>query len=177
MGGAFRFFRCCKSTMPELYLLRHAKSAWDEPGLADRDRPLGPRGRRDAPRVARELARLGLRPEVVWLSPSLRTRQTAEVVLPALGDGFEIRSEDWMYLPTGEALAAALGRCPASLERLMIVGHMPSLGELAQLLDPTLPDHLPTGACLGLRLERWGARTAEVGRVELLFFVLPRLLG
>ncbi len=163
--------------MPELYLLRHAKSAWDDPTLADRDRPLGPRGRRDAPRVARELARLGVGPQLVWLSPSLRTRQTADVVLPALGGEFQVRSEEWMYLPTGGELAAALGSCSSTVERLLIVGHMPSLGELAQLLDPSLPDHLPTGACLSLQFARWGARAAEVGRVELLFFVQPRQLG
>jgi phosphohistidine phosphatase len=58
-----------------LYLLRHAKSSWADPTLPDQERPLAPRGRRDAKLVAKLLARRGTQPEL---------RETLELVRPAL---------------------------------------------------------------------------------------------
>ena len=70
--------------MTRLYLLRHAKSSWDEPGLADRDRPLAPRGRRGAERIAEHLRAENVRLDLVLCSPALRARRTLEIVR----DGF-----------------------------------------------------------------------------------------
>jgi phosphohistidine phosphatase len=75
-----------------LWLLRHAKSSWDQPSLADPDRPLAPRGRRAADVLAAHLAAAEVRPTVVLCSSSLRTRQTLAAILPALGDALQI----WM---------------------------------------------------------------------------------
>jgi phosphohistidine phosphatase len=71
--------------MHTVYLLRHAKSSWSDPTLADQDRPLARRGRRDAKRVAEHLVRLGIEPELVLCSASERTRETLELVRPAFG--------------------------------------------------------------------------------------------
>jgi phosphohistidine phosphatase len=84
-----------------LWLLRHAKSSWDDPGLPDPDRPLAPRGRRAAELLAAHLC-----------SSSLRTRQTLAAILPALGDALQIRIERELY----GAGAAQL------LERLQLAG-------------------------------------------------------
>ena len=59
--------------MRELLLLRHAKSSWDDRSLADRDRPLAPRGERAAPAMARWMAGEGLLPDRVLCSPAVRT--------------------------------------------------------------------------------------------------------
>jgi phosphohistidine phosphatase len=95
-----------------LWLLRHAKSSWDDPGLPDPDRPLAPRGRRAAELLAAHLAASDLRPGVVLCSSSLRTRQTLAAILPALGDALQIRIERELY----GAGAAQL------LERLQLAG-------------------------------------------------------
>jgi phosphohistidine phosphatase SixA len=70
--------------MHTLYLLRHAKSSWADPTLLDHERPLAPRGRRDAKRIATHLAQLGIEPELVLCSTAARTRETLELVRPAL---------------------------------------------------------------------------------------------
>jgi phosphohistidine phosphatase len=80
-----------------LWLLRHAKSSWDDPGLPDPDRPLAPRGRRAAELLAAHLAASDVRPGVVLCSSSLRTRQTLAAILPALGDTLQIRIERELY--------------------------------------------------------------------------------
>jgi phosphohistidine phosphatase len=69
--------------MRTLYLLRHAKSSWDPPGLPDSERSLAPRGVRDAKRVAKHLRRLGVTAQLVLCSSAVRTRATLEPLRPA----------------------------------------------------------------------------------------------
>ena len=70
-----------------LFLLRHAKSSWDDPGLDDHDRPLAPRGRRASELIAEHLRRERIEPSLVLCSSARRTRETLERVMPALGRG------------------------------------------------------------------------------------------
>ena len=70
--------------MKLLTLLRHAKSDWGDPGLADFDRPLNERGRSDAPRMGKWMAVSGFVPDTVLCSTAVRTRETWALVAPAL---------------------------------------------------------------------------------------------
>ncbi len=67
--------------MKTLLLLRHAKSSWNDPSLADHDRPLKKRGRKAAPRMGRWLQENGLRPDCVLCSTATRARETLQLVL------------------------------------------------------------------------------------------------
>src|SRR5438094_761470 len=69
-----------ETSMDRLILLRHAKAENDAPSGDDFDRPLAPRGRREAAAMAGQLAALGIRPDLALVSPSLRTRETWEAV-------------------------------------------------------------------------------------------------
>ena len=77
-----------------LHLLRHAKSSRDDPELADRDRPLAPRGVRNAAVLAERLSRAGFAPDLVLCSPALRTRETLAAIEPAFAIVPEIRFEE-----------------------------------------------------------------------------------
>ena len=77
--------------MKRLLLLRHAKSSWDDPRLADFDRPLNERGRRAAPLVGRFMHERGVRPDLVLASPAARARHTAALVAAILNAGFMVR--------------------------------------------------------------------------------------
>src|SRR6266487_3043470 len=68
-----------------IILLRHGKSSWSDPTLADIDRPLARRGERASSRIAKYMRRKRIRPELVLCSPSLRTRQTLRAIEPSLG--------------------------------------------------------------------------------------------
>ena len=69
-----------------LYLLRHAKSSWSDPSLADMDRPLARRGRKAAMKMAKEFRRREIRPQLVLCSSSRRTQETLELIGSSLGD-------------------------------------------------------------------------------------------
>lgn len=99
--------------MKRLWLLRHAKSSWEDPGLPDPDRPLAPRGRRAAELLAAHLAASDVRPGVVLCSSSLRTRQTLAAILPALGDALatvELDGERWLDIDNGTVTALVTPR-------------------------------------------------------------------
>src|SRR5690348_2545492 len=97
--------------MHTLYLLRHAKSSWTDPTLADRDRPLASRGRRDGKRLARELRRLEVEPELVLCSSAERARETLGLVRPALGATATVQLEAGLYAASSDEL----------LERIRVV--------------------------------------------------------
>jgi phosphohistidine phosphatase len=146
-----------------LWLLRHAKSSWDDPGLPDPDRPLAPRGRRAADLLAAHLATSDVRPSVVLCSSSLRTRQTLAAILPALGDALQIRIERALYVAGAAQLLERLRRLPNRVSSAMLIAHNPGIQDLAVALaagGPALAglgEKFPTGALAGLELdvERW----------------------
>jgi phosphohistidine phosphatase len=116
--------------MTTLYLLRHAKSSWDEPGLADRERPLAPRGRRAAERMAEHLRTKGIHPDVVLCSAAVRARETLEIVLPALAEP-QVLVEDDLYAAHADDLLDRLRTLPKGTGAAMVVGHNPTLQDLA----------------------------------------------
>jgi phosphohistidine phosphatase len=146
-----------------LWLLRHAKSSWDQPGLADADRPLAPRGRRAAELLAAHLAASDVRPSVVLCSSSLRTRETLAAVLPALGDALEIRIDPALYGAGAAQLLDQLRQVSNNASSAMVIAHNPGIQDLALALaagGPALAglrEKFPTGtlAALELDVERW----------------------
>jgi phosphohistidine phosphatase len=113
--------------MATLYLLRHAKSSWDDPGLPDRERPLAPRGRRDANLLAAYLVRERIAPELILCSPAVRTRQTLELVRPPGRVAFL----DALYGASCDELLKRLRSLPETVASVMLIGHNPGLQELA----------------------------------------------
>ena len=139
--------------MNTLYLLRHAKSAWDDPSLADHERPLSPRGREAVRRLEHHVVEARLWPELVLCSSAVRARDTYQPLSRALGEP-ETSVEDGLYAASTEELLGRLHQVPEGARRVMVVGHNPGLGELALALagdgDPAalsqLQDNFPTGA-------------------------------
>jgi phosphohistidine phosphatase len=120
--------------MGTLYLLRHAKSSWDDPALADHDRPLAPRGRRNASALAEHVRREAITPALVLCSTAVRARETLAVVLPAIDVEAEIRLEDGLYGASADDVLARLRSVTA--ESVLVVGHNPTLEDLAARLAP-----------------------------------------
>ena len=158
--------------MSELCLLRHAKAAPQAEGGPDRDRPLEQRGRRAAQAVAGWVTEHRIAPELVLCSPSLRTRQTLDIVALAFARPPEILIEDELYLASARQLLARLRKVPNQATGVMMVGHNPGFYELSTMLSEVSSGPLlarlatfPTGALaryeVGVswsRLDRRGAR-------------------
>lgn len=119
--------------MKRLYLLRHAKSDWSDPGLDDFDRPLAPRGRRAGALMGDYLARVGLRPDFVLCSPARRARETLGLALAAL-DGVPVQFEQTLYVFDHPPLLDRLRRLDEGLSSVLVVGHNPALEDLARAL-------------------------------------------
>jgi phosphohistidine phosphatase len=166
--------------MKYLTILRHAKADRPDDYHRDFDRPLTKRGIKDAEQVARLIAKL--EPAVDWVisSPSVRTRETTEHVLPTLGLGQQVHWEDAVYAATAEALLGALNAAPPEASHILLVGHNPGMEELVSGLAAGTPARLSctlaTAAFAHLEIEivywnqiRWGS-----GR--LLNLVRPKLL-
>jgi phosphohistidine phosphatase len=168
--------------MKRLYLLRHAKSSWDDPTLADHDRPLAPRGRRAANVMAEHLGREGIAPELVLCSPSRRTRQTLKRLASGLGKNADVLIEPELYAASAAALLEVLHEVPDEVESLMLIGHNPAIQDLALSLAgtgseiPRLRSKFPTAALATLELSgTW--RELAPGSAELVSFVKPKELS
>ncbi len=167
--------------MRELLLLRHAKSSRDDAGLSDVDRPLSGRGRKDAPRMGALMAARGWVPDHAIVSPALRTRQTWDMLRPALGN-IATRTDDTIYEAAPEAILAAIRSAPPRARRLIVIGHNPGLEGLAAILasaqsdEPALAalrEKFPTGALARFAVEaEW--RDLDGGGARLTDFVRPQ---
>ena len=122
--------------MHQLLFLRHAKSSWDDPKLADRDRPLSKRGRRAAAAMRKAMLDLGLTPNVVLVSPSRRTLETLAALEP-WDDTPLVEPVEALYLATAPQLLAILRGVNETVRSLMLIGHNPGMHELAVLLAST----------------------------------------
>jgi phosphohistidine phosphatase len=162
-----------------LYVLRHAKSSWEDPALNDHQRPLAPRGRRAVKLLAAHLAAEAIRPELVLCSDARRTIETLEGVLP----GVEASIEPELYGATHDELVQRLRRVQDGVRSVMLVGHNPAVQMLvvrlagdhdARSLDD-IRRKFPTGALATLELAcDWGDLTA--GCARLAGYVRPKSL-
>ncbi len=158
-----------------LILLRHAKSSWDDPAVADHDRPLAPRGRRAAKRMGRYVRSEDLEVSLVLCSSARRARETLDLVAP--GGGTEIDPE--LYGAPAAALLERLRRLPDEAQTVMLVGHNPAIQDLLVSLvaEPgeLAVQKFPTGALAMLTVHGpW--RSLQPGRAELEALVTPREL-
>ncbi|HEX6233277.1 MAG TPA: histidine phosphatase family protein [Jiangellaceae bacterium] len=117
-----------------LVVLRHAKSAWPD-GVADHDRPLSERGRRDAPAVGRWLREQGIGVELALVSSARRARETFELAAAELDPAPKPLITDSVYGASTGDLLDTVRELPASVRVALLVGHNPSIGNLATILD------------------------------------------
>jgi phosphohistidine phosphatase len=165
-----------------LYLLRHAKSSWDDPGLADFDRPLARRGIEATAAIADHMRERGIAPELVLCSPAVRAKQTLEGLGDAVGSA-RVEFDRDLYDATESDLLAAIHRVSPDVASVLLVGHNPSTQRLALLLceeGKRLDDlraKYPTAALATLSIEVPEWHRLKMGDAELTDFVKPRELA
>ena len=173
------------NNMRKLFLLRHAKSSWDDPNLADMDRPLNQRGRQAARLMAAAVARSRYHPALVLISTSLRTRETWNVIEHRL-EGTSAAIEDGLYEAGKSDLLHRLRKIDDHMESVMVIGHNPGLARLAEDLVghngesealERLFAKFSTGALavIDLHIAHWGELEAGTGRLEA--FIRPKDLA
>ncbi len=164
-----------------LLLMRHAKSSWAAVGQSDFERPLAPRGERDAPRLGRWISENLDSPDCVVCSPARRAADTARLVLDAAGrEDAEIVWDERIYGGGVRDLLTIVSELP-NASTALLVGHYPGMWELTEFLSgsPVTPEPgqkpFPTAALAVLRTDlAWGRIAAS--SAELVTVVRPRLL-
>jgi phosphohistidine phosphatase len=116
--------------MQRLILMRHAKAEKTSASGQDRDRPLSDKGRADSAIVGRALAARGMRPDLAFVSPSTRTRQTWDLLHDAFGD-VQVREPDALYNGSSDTLRRYIEGAEEDAGCLMVVGHNPGVHVLA----------------------------------------------
>jgi phosphohistidine phosphatase len=169
--------------MRRLLLLRHAKTERAEPGERDRDRKLTTRGRADATVIGSYIARLGLVPDLVLVSPATRSEETWALVAATFSPAPRVVKDERIY--TGRKRLTSIIRETRDAQVLLIVGHNPSLHDVAVRLiasgEPELRERvnekLPTSGLvvIDLPFDDWSRLSPKVGRLER--FVSPRLIA
>ncbi len=170
-----------------LLLLRHAKSSWSDPTLADFERPLNPRGQKAAPRMGAYLRKQKLVPDLVLCSAARRAMETWSLAGDALAKGGEtpvpIKYLRSLYLAPPSRILAALRRTPDEVESVLMVGHNPGMENLALgMAGPgskaEAQSHMevkfPTAALAELRFEAKRWRDIAPGTGNLVRFVTPK---
>lgn len=163
--------------MATIYLLRHAKSRWDEPATTDHDRSLAPRGERDAPAMGAHAAAQGWLPDLVLCSTARRAVMTAEAFLEAAGAKPEVRHDRSIYMASAAHLLALLHQQRAA--SVMLVGHDPGIHDLALLLTGAtssrpLREKFSTAALAVIEFEGSTLAEIEPGTGLLTAFVRPK---
>jgi len=164
-----------------LYLLRHAKSSWDDPRVPDQERPLSGRGRRAAGQIALHLERNAIRPALVLCSSARRTRETLDAIRAVLGHDAEVAVEDELYGADTGQLVVRLRRCPPAAPSVMVIAHNPGLEDVAHHLAGDgderairqLRTKYPTGALATLDLGDHPWADLAPGQAYLVSLVTP----
>ena len=157
-----------------LYLLRHAKSAWDNPNLSDFDRPLSKRGKENLTGLAKIAAILNPPPELIVTSPSRRTLDTVNGFCRGMSTQFSIEEEKELYHASKEEILSRIQEVPEKIQTLLIVGHNPGLEEFISWILTgsivSIPLQITTGSFvqMNLNISLWSEIAPETATLQLM---------
>jgi len=163
--------------MKTLYIVRHAKSSWENPGLADHERPILKKGKNRTQLVCNYLVENNYNVDLLISSHAVRARQTASII----ADGLNYPEENIQISPTiyhGDIddLLNQLFELPNDVNSVMLFGHNPTFTSFANYFLPKNIDWLPTSAvvCIEFKTDKW--ENFINARKKAKFVITPRLL-
>jgi phosphohistidine phosphatase len=161
--------------MKTLYIVRHAKSSWDNLSLEDTERPLNKRGLKDAPKMAKIFASNNTPPDLVISSPARRALETAEHFSDALGyDLNKIKVKESVYEASLDELFEVIMECKSKYESILLFSHNPGLTKFINYFSPVKIDNLPTCGifCLEFKVNKWSKIDPE--NCDFIYYDYPK---
>ena len=161
--------------MKTLYIIRHAKSSWDDASLDDFNRPLNERGEKDAPRMGKRLKEREIVPDLMISSPAKRALKTCKAIAKVLEYPKEkIKEEKKLYHAGDAEIFSILKSIKEPNDVVLIFGHNPGLTEFANsLLNESIMNIPTAGVVAGkLNIDSW--QELKPGCGEMLFFDFPK---
>jgi phosphohistidine phosphatase len=163
--------------MKTLYLIRHAKSSWDDPEQGDFDRPLNNRGEKDAPNMARRLKEKRVTPDFMITSPAIRAFDTCKVFAKILNyDKDKIKTDKRLYHANEDQMLTVIRELKEregdEEEVVFLFGHNPGLTDFANQLLNEYIDNIPTCGIVKaqLTIDHWKEVSFGCGTLEFLDF-------
>ena len=153
--------------MKTLFVLRHAKSSWENAELSDFERPLNERGLEEAPLVGKIIFEMRYEPEIIVSSPAKRAKQTAVSVKENARIETEVRLDERIYEASPQRLIRVISELDDEKKSAMIVGHNPGLEGLIKILTGGLqPMRTASLAVIDLDAAKWHEISPESGRLR-----------
>ncbi len=168
--------------MRTLYLLRHAKSSWDDPRLDDFERPLAQRGIKACKLMKAHIRKARIKPDLILCSPAIRARETYIRVADAFARDTEIRFEPMLYESGSQPLLKRLRQVGSKVSSVMMIGHNTGIEHLALALTSgtetkslaRMRAKYPTLSLASIEIPKGTWSKAGPGCARLSDFVIPR---
>jgi phosphohistidine phosphatase len=160
--------------MKTLYLVRHAKSDWDNDAIQDIERPLNERGYRDANTMGNRLKEKKLSPDLIICSPAIRTTSTALIFARTMEkDLTEVRFVD-LYEKSVADYKKVIAATPDSISSLMLFGHNPTISGCATAYISTFMESMNTAGivCIAAECDSW--KDFDKSQRKLVFYDQPK---
>lgn len=171
----FLCFGVKTNKMKKLYLIRHAKSCWDNPHLSDFDRPLNNRGKHDAPLMGKILKRMKIKPDVIYSSGANRAISTALIIAKELDyDEDRIIVENNIYESSIMDLIEIIHEIPDEIKTAFIVGHNPGINLLSDYISDKEIDNIPTCGIVGIEFDIKDWREVQQKTGKQILFEYPK---
>ena len=163
--------------MKTLILTRHAKSSWDDLTLQDHERVLNARGRASATAIGQWLNAQGYKPQQMISSNAARCVETWDLISAELPKVEKSSTHQRLYLAAPTTIYEALKQ--ATRDTVIMLGHNPGIGEIADELVAQAPDHpkfrqYPTGASTVITFDIPDWSTPFMGTGKVIDFIVPR---
>ncbi|TMI91850.1 MAG: histidine phosphatase family protein [Bacteroidetes bacterium] len=162
--------------MKQLLLIRHAKSNWNDPSLADFDRPLNDRGKKDAPEMAKRLSDKKIKINAFVSSPAKRARQTCK----HFAKKFEFKKKDIVLEPRlyeagDDSFYNVVEDLKNKWDSVAIVSHNPGISSFANSLTGTKIDDMPTCSVFAIKIDTKKWKDFRTAKKEFWFFDYPKI--
>jgi len=161
--------------MKTLYIIRHAKSDWNDPFLRDYERPLNKRGTKNAPFMGEVLAQKHIHPDLILSSGAVRAKTTARTIAEKVGyDPGKIVYEESLYLADEAAIERLLKNIPSSKKSVFVVGHNPGLTLFAEYISGHEIGNIPTCGIVTVKLKQDDWKSLGRKSAEFISFDYPK---
>ncbi len=150
--------------MKTLFIMRHAKSSWNDPALADFDRPLNERGMAAGMFMGELMASIVLLPDLIVSSPAKRAMRTALMVKESSGSNSPIQFDERIYEASPQTLRTVVSQIQDKFASMLLVGHNPGMEGLVHDLTGRL-EPMPTAALavIGIDIKSWMEVSKGIG--------------
>ena len=157
-----------------LYLIRNAKSDWNDIGASDFERGITKKGKKDMETMSSYLFLKNVIPDIILSSCSLRAQQTTDILVDKLNYSDKVEYLQELYYTPTQTLFELIAMQDAAYETVFVVGHNPQLTDIANLLIDEHISKIPSSGIVSINfdIQEWSEIVYKKGVVD--FFIIPK---